>query len=260
MNKYKNYVLNVLLAILLLVLIPFNIVSAETEFPKPTKLKYVNDYIEGIDSNSKEYIVSVGKELEDKTGAQAVVVVIDSFGGYDERDYGNKLFRAWGIGQKEENNGLLIIAAIKDRRWTVEVGRGLEGALPDILTKRIMEDVAKPEFIKGNYGEGLRKAYAVFADNIAEEYNVSLEKNEKIDYSYGGTEKEKSDTIPVLIVLGLVFLDLIFNRGRIIRFLFKVFFWSSFFRGGRGGGSGDGGGFGGFGGGDSGGGGSSGGW
>lgn len=107
-------------------------------------------------------IISIGKELEDKTGAQAVIVTIDSTNSIPIEQYANDLFRTWGIGQKGKDNGLLILLAIKDRTWRVEVGRGLEGAIPDALSNRIMESIAKPNFAEGNYGKGLINSYSTF--------------------------------------------------------------------------------------------------
>jgi uncharacterized protein len=258
--------------IILSIIVPFSCAKGEVKFPAPTNLKYINDYADVLDMDTKEYLVSVGSELENKTGAQAVIVIINSLEGNDESSYGNELFRAWGIGQKEKNNGLLVLLSMEEKRWRVEVGRGLEGAIPDILSNRVMEDAAVPEFKNGNYGEGLRKAYSIFADLIAKEYGVTLEKNEKIEYDYN-VQKGKGTPILIFFIIGLFLIDMILNRGRVFRFLLDIIFWNSFFgggrggRGGRGGHGGFGGGgfggsgsFGGFGGGDSGGGGSSGGW
>ncbi|MCY6355145.1 TPM domain-containing protein [Clostridium sp. ZS2-4] len=266
MKKSRNKFSRLLIVILalLFVLIPFQNIKAETKYPNPTSLKYVNDYADILDSDTKEYIVSVGKELEDKTGAQAAVVIINSLEGNEIRNYGVNLFRKWGIGQKDKDNGFLILMAMKEKKWSVEVGRGLEGAVPDILTNRVMQEAAVPEFKKGNFGAGLKNAYSIFVDNIAKEYGVTLEKSEKIDLNYKKEKNVQGNPVPIYILIGLVFLDIIFNRGRIIRFILQMLFWNSFFgggRGGRGGGGGfGGGGFGGFGGGDSGGGGSSGDW
>lgn len=250
-----------------LLIIPFKTAKGE-EIPSPTNLKYINDYVGIIDGSTKEYIVSVGKELEDKTGAQAVVVIINSLEGYEIRDYAYNLFTKWGIGEKEKDNGLLILLSIKDRKWSVEVGKGLEGAIPDVLSNKVMEEAAVPEFKKSNYDDGIIKAYSNFSDLIGKEYGVTLEKNERVNYRL---EEQEGLPIPVFFILGLLLLDIIFNRARIIRFLLEILFWSSIFRGGKGGRGGPGGGGfgggnfgggsgGGFGGGGSGGGGSSGGW
>lgn len=253
----------IFLALLLFILFSFVNVDAEIQYPKATDLKYINDYTSTIDDATKEYIVSVGKELEDKTGAQEVVVVIDSLQGNDIEAYANGLFRNWGIGQKGKNNGLLVLIAIKDKKYRVEVGTSLEGAITDIYSARVMDSASKPKFQENNYSDGIKSSYSIFADSIAKEYKVTLDKNEKVimpslDQTGGNTTK---GFIAIGMVAVFIILDFIFNGGRLTLFIISMMFWS-----GRGGGSGGsngnngGGGFGGMGGGSSSGGGSSGSW
>lgn len=245
---------------LLSAIVSINVVNAVPENPKVTSAKYVNDYVGVIDDNSHKYILSVGRELEDKTGAQAIVVVINSLEGEPIESYANGIFRKWGIGQKDKNNGLLILLAIKEKTWRVEVGTGLEGAITDIYSSRVMTDFAVPKFKISQYGEGLKEAYSVLSDSIAKEYGVTLDKNINVP-KY--TESEKNLGVSkrengILIMGGvlIVFLDLVLNRGRFTRFMIKLLFWSSILR--RGGSGRNGGNSGGFGGGSSSGGGSSG--
>lgn len=259
----------------LLIIFSFSIsISAQVNYPSPTNYKYINDYSNILNSNEIETIVSLGKELEDKTGAQSIVVIIDTTDNIPIENYSINLFRSWGIGQKAKDNGLLILVAIKDRKWRVEVGRGLEGVIPDALSNRVMESLATDDFKNDNYGSGIIKSYSTFNDLIAEEYGVTLSKSLNIEIPKESNRQDSSsifDAIPIGIILVLLILDIIFNRGRIIRTIFKILFWSSFFGrrggpGGRGSGGGfggfggSGGGFGGFGGGSSNGGGSSGSW
>ncbi|HEY8804503.1 MAG TPA: TPM domain-containing protein, partial [Clostridium sp.] len=143
---FNKCTFHMFLALTLLLLLSFTLVNAESRYPKPTDLKYINDYTSTLDSSTKEYIISVGKELEDKTGAQEVVVVIDSLNGSDIATYANELFRTWGIGQKDKNNGLLVLVSIKEKKWRVEVGTSLEGAVTDIYSARVMDSVATPKF------------------------------------------------------------------------------------------------------------------
>lgn len=263
----KNKYLKRFLASLFLICIFFSFsVYAAPKFPVPTNYKYLNDYIGLLNESEAKSIISIGKELEDKTGAQAVVVIIDSTNNIPIEDYANKLFREWGIGEKEKDNGLLMLLALNDKKWRVEVGRGLEGAIPDALSNRVMESIAKPSFINGNYGEGLLNSYSTFSDSIATEYGVTLDKSLHITLPNNVTYNEGSNLssyigIGLLIVLFL--LDIIFNRGRVSSTIIQLIFISNLGRrnGPRGGSGGSGGGgFGGFGGGSSNGGGSSGGW
>jgi uncharacterized protein len=260
----KNFSVAMLSTFLLSAILSVNLANAEVKFPMVTASKYINDYVGEIDAGSAQYIMSVGKELEDKTGAQAIVVVIDTLQGESIESYANGIFREWGIGQKDKNNGLLILLSTKERKWRVEVGTGLEGAVTDIYSSRVMNEIAVPKFKQNQYGQGLRDAYSVLSDNIAKEYAVTLEKNINVP-KY--TESTKNSNAPKsangILIIGVILimlLDFIFNKGRVTRFMIKVLFWSAIFgRGGRNGrNGGNGGGFGGFGGGSSSGGGSSG--
>ena len=259
----KKFILHIFLVSAFVLPFFLVIVDAETEYPRPTDLKYVNDYTSTLDTAAKEYIVSVGKELEYKTGAQEIVVIIDSLQGKDIESYANELFRTWGIGQKGKNNGLLILMAMQDRRWRVEVGTSLEGAITDIYSARVMDTAASPRFKEGNFSQGIKDAYSIFADTVAKEYNVTLERNEKVNlYDENVNANNKSGAFLGIPILLLIILDLIFNRGRITGFLVRMAFWfgSSSGHGGRNGRKNGGGGFGGMGGGSSSGGGSSGSW
>lgn len=153
--------------------------KANHKIPPSMSLKYVNDYTNTLKQSTKDYIVSLGKEIEYKTGAQSVVVVMDSLNGYDIESYAYALFNQWGIGERGENNGLLILIAIEDRQWKVEVGTGLEGAITDIYSAKVMEEYAVPYFKKNKYDDGIILAYSAYADSIAREYRVSLENNTK---------------------------------------------------------------------------------
>ena len=267
MKIFKSKLKVFTLFLLLLLCSVYYMPNASSNYPTPSNLKYINDYTNTINNDYKEKIVSIGKELEDKTGAQAIIVVINSTNNISIEDYTNKLFRGWGIGKSEKDNGLLILLAINDRQYRVEVGRGLEGTIPDALSNRVMESLAKPSFSQGNYGEGLLNSYSKLCDYIAEEYGVTLDKSLNIELpsqAQSTTSKNKNLGFVGIGFLILIFLDLIFNRGRVMSTLLQLLFWNSFFNGGKGGGGGfsggSGRGFGGFGGGSSNGGGSSGNW
>lgn len=258
----KNRFLKSLLSSFFLVFLIFSFsVSAVDSIPSPTTYKYLNDYVGVINDSDAKSIISIGKELEDKTGSQAIVVVIDSTNGVPIEDYAIKLFRNWGIGQKNKDNGLLILLSVNDKAWRVEVGRGFEGAIPDALSNRVMESIAKPSFINGNYGEGLLKSYSVLSDYMANEYGTTLDKSLHIvlpKNTTNSTSNNKGRLGSGIIVI-LFLLDIIFNRGRVSSTIMQLIFLSNLGRrnGPRGG---SGGGFGGFGGGSSNGGGSSGRW
>src|SRR5262252_3670992 len=96
---------------------------------KPTG--YVNDFAGVIDSASAEAITSLCEQIDHKAKAQIAVVTIRSLDGADIESYAVDLYKAWGIGPKSQNRGVLILLAVNDHRYRVEVGYGLEPILPD---------------------------------------------------------------------------------------------------------------------------------
>ncbi len=95
------------------------------------------------------------KAYEDKTSDQVVVATVPSLDGTSVEDYANRLFRHWQLGQKKNNNGVLLLIAPNDRKLRIEVGYGLEGALTDALSKVIISTTIAPQFQKGNFAGGI---------------------------------------------------------------------------------------------------------
>lgn len=96
-------------------------------------------------------------ELETKTTNQLVVVTLKSLQGTSIEDYGYQLGRRWQIGQKDKNNGVLLIVAPIERKVRIEVGYGLEGTLTDAMTKIIIENSILPNFKTGNFTGGIKR-------------------------------------------------------------------------------------------------------
>lgn len=97
-------------------------------------------------------------EMEDSTTAQVAVVIVESIGTANPKDFAHKLFNTWGIGQAGKDNGLLIFTVMDQRRTEFETGYGLEGVLPDVVCYRIGMQELVPAFKAGRYGEGLIRA------------------------------------------------------------------------------------------------------
>jgi len=93
--------------------------------------------------------------LEAKTGRQLVVVTLPSLQGYDIEDYGYQLGRAWGIGQKDKDTGVLFIIAPSERKVRIEVGYGLEPVLTDALSSVILQEQVLPKFRSGDIAGGV---------------------------------------------------------------------------------------------------------
>ena len=220
--------------------------------PEASSGLYVQDYAGVLTSKSKQYLQTLGRDLDRKTTAQVVVVTVPSLKGAALDEYALTLLRDWGIGQKDKNNGVLLLIAINDHKSRIEVGYGLEGILPDGKTGRIQDEYMLPYFKKGQYDAGIVQGYQATAQVIAKAAGVSLKAKGSATSQPPVSSKGDSFGWPEIILLaglaGLLILDQIFLGGALLRLLLMFFF--------RGGGRGRGGG-GGFGGGSGGGGGSS---
>lgn len=94
--------------------------------------------------------------LEEKSTDQLVVVTLPSLQGFEIEDYGYRLGRRWGIGQAGEDNGVILIVAPNERRVRIEVGRGLEPVVTDLMSRIIIENAIIPQFRRGNFSGGIR--------------------------------------------------------------------------------------------------------
>lgn len=242
---------------------PMPALSAPKIPPKPTSSIYVQDRAGVLSRQTVNTINAYGAAVEERTKAQVVVLTIPSLEGQSLEEYSLAVLRGWGIGDAKLNNGVLMLVAVKDRKSRIEVGYGLEGALPDGLTGRIQDQLMLPYFRNGDYNQGILNGYAGLLQMTLKEYNLKLE-----DLKVGNAVQTRQDTTSRglgisdgLILLGVIILfivDRILFGGAIFRFLLYSFLFRGGGRGGRGGG-GFGGGFGGgsYGGGSGGGGGSS---
>ena len=133
---------------------------------KPTHDIYVVDNANMLDNSTKSDILNKGKELEENTGAQFVVVTINSLDGQDIESYSNDLFNSWGIGNKDNNNGVLLVVAKNDHKYRLEIGSGLEGTLTDSLCYDLLSKDIKPKFKDGKYNEGVSTLYSDISETI----------------------------------------------------------------------------------------------
>lgn len=223
--------------------------------PRPTRSIYVQDLAGVLDENTKSTINGYGSTLDGRTGAQIVVLTVPSLNGAPIEDYSLAVLRGWGIGSKEKNNGVLLLIAVNDRKSRIEVGYGLEGALPDGLTGRMQDRYLIPYMKQGDYSRGVLNTYAALLQTVSKEYGIEVQ-NMQPEAAPDAHASPLTLLDKLLLFGGLVVLILVDQflfHGAIVRFLLYLLF----FRGGRGGG---GGGFGGgshYGGGSGGGGGSS---
>jgi len=129
--------------------------AAEPSFPALTGRVVDDAHI--LDAATRSGIDRKLADFETKSGRQIVVATLPSLQGYEIEDYGNRLGRQWGIGQKGSNNGALLIVAPNERRVRIEVGYGLEGTLTDAVSRLIIENGILPRFRVGDFSGGIQR-------------------------------------------------------------------------------------------------------
>jgi uncharacterized protein len=238
--------------------------SFALDYP-PAPKQRVNDYAGILTAQEKEELESMLTRHETETSNQIVVAIFPSLEQESLEDFVNRLFERWRIGQKVNNNGVLLAIFLKERKIRIEVGYGLEGTLTDALSSRIIRDEIAPDFRAGRYGSGIRAGLQAIQKAIAGEYKPLVRPEEP------GNQLLSPGTIFILV---MVFLYIIYRIRNQAMYLphdsnhqrrrrrdddWFIFPGGGFGSGGGGWGGGGGGGFGG-GGGMSGGGGASGSW
>ena len=251
MSKY-------ILALFLITSISFASWSQLPKAPYPQKLYNDLNHI-GFLTPSEEIIMEKRLEkFEKETSNEIAVIIVDDFGDYDVSDYAIKISNLLKVGKEKEKNGVVILikptGGKRDKKIFIAVGRGLEGAIPDITCKRIIENELIPNFKNEAHFKGLNDALDVLSYLSKGEYN-SATYSKKTEGSLLG-----KIILVIIILIIVVVLILKGGKGGGMTMGSTGFFVGSGFGGGGSGGGGSGGGFGGFGGGSFGGGGAGGSW
>lgn len=168
----------------------------------PDDAFYVYDGAQVLTQETEQYILKASQELESKTGAQIVVVTIPSLEGEALEEYATDLFRQWGIGDSEKNNGLLLLCAVEDRQFRVEVGYGLEGDLPDGKTGRLQDTYIIPLLRENEFDAGIKNGYSAFLQEVAAVYDVSITGETAV--SYEDEDDGDSPAIIICIIIAVV--------------------------------------------------------
>jgi uncharacterized protein len=149
---------------------------------------YVNDFSQTmLDTMQINHLHRRLKAYEDSTSNQIVVICLPTFpkhkngDTWDLEDLSLNIARTWGIGQKDKNNGVLLLIILEDKKDRIEVGYGLEGALPDIICKRILDKEIKPNFEEEEYYKGIDQAITAIQRSISGEYQKEAAAEDRSD-------------------------------------------------------------------------------
>ena len=223
---------------------------------------YVNDFAHVLDQTTIAQLDNICQQLDQKAHAQIAVVTINSLDGTDIESYAVALYKQWGIGSKATDHGVLILLAVQDHKYRIEVGYGLEPILTDGKVGGFGRE-AVPLLRQNDYNGAVSLMTSRVADVIAQDAGIELTGDRPQFTSQPQRAPQQGLSGKQLLILGVILLIIMFTPLR------SVLFWillsglgggGGGYRGGGGGFGGGGGGFGGFGGGSSGGGGASGSW
>ena len=127
-----------------------------------------------VDAETEARINAWLLELETKTKAQLKVLTVETTEGRDIYEFGKETFNRWRLGQADKDNGALVVIAVKDRKWRILPGEGIEDTLPDAFCDQVATDFFLPNFRRGDFGKGILDGTAVLAQKIAADANVQL--------------------------------------------------------------------------------------
>ncbi len=161
-----------------------------TVFPAHSSAFFVSDYSGVLTDDTEAYIIRMAKELESQTKAQIVVATVPETGGKTLEDYSLILANSWGIGDRELNNGILLLFATEPVRVRLEVGLGLEGRLPDGKAGRILDDYAVKPKAAGHWNMAAQNTFNAILREIWEEYRIGSELPKGAELSFLAEEPE----------------------------------------------------------------------
>src|SRR5580700_9611155 len=167
--------------------------------PNPPRL--VNDFAHAMTSDQIQELESKLVAYDDSTSIQIAVVTVPTTGDYVIEDYALKILRDWKVGNKKTNNGMVILAAIQDHKVYIATGYGMEGSVPDITAKEIVENEIVPNFKTNDFYGGFNNAATDIIKAAAGEYKAPAGYNRRGKSVSGGS---------ILGILLIIFIVLIF--------------------------------------------------
>ncbi|MCF2490074.1 YgcG family protein [Dyadobacter sp. CY347] len=182
-------------ALILFCLICFTFlnVTAQDIPKKPDPPKLVNDFANQLNASEKAQLEQKLVAYNDSTSSQIVIVIVPTTGDYPIADYALKIGREWGVGQKDKDNGIVLLWAPTDRKVYISTGYGLEGAIPDAIAKRIISQVITPQFKNGQFYQGLDQGVDMIFKYATGEYKADP------------NASNEDGSFPPLLILVIVF-------------------------------------------------------
>lgn len=188
------------ISVILIVLSVCSFCAAAVEIPNPTSNFFVNDFANVISDSDEQKMQQQGEALYKASNAQVVVATVKSTDGEDLETYSLEMARSWGIGSKDNDDGILLLLVVDDRNVRIEVGTGLEGALPDSKTGRILDTYGVEYFKKDDFSTGLAAVY----DSLVNEVYIEKDLQPAEGYTPISETDEGSSAKELLITYGFI--------------------------------------------------------
>ncbi len=167
---------------------------------KPNPPRLVNDFVMKLSPSELQSLEQKLKGYSDTTSTQIAIVIVKTTGDSDPYDYAMKIAKDWGVGQKDKNNGLVLLWATETRKLRIVTGRGMEATITDAVSKRIINTILKPNFQAGQFYQGLDEATSEIMKRASGEFEAE-------------PSEDDGSVIPFLIII-LVVIIILYIIGR----------------------------------------------
>lgn len=183
------------------------LVSSAFGLDVPKLQGYVNDYAGLISTETRASLEAELKNFEATDSTQIVVLTIPSLQGEDIEGFSIRVAEAWKIGQKVKDNGVIFLVAKEDKKMRIEVGRGLEGRLTDLMAGRIIDLAVKPRFKRGDFDGGFIAGLQAIIDGTRGEF--------KAENTQKTSGKHDPSQFFTFLIFAMIFILVISNISRV---------------------------------------------
>jgi len=180
----------------------FDVFAIAQNIPKP--VGYINDFAQVLSSQTEETLTKKIQSYRDVTGIEVAVVTVPSLQGYEIEPFTLKLAQSWGVGNKEKDNGVVLLLAPNERGVRIEVGYGLEGDLTDGQSGYILDQNAVPYFKNNDWAGGLNATVSALLVHLGEKtYQTRIEEKEKAERVRQQRQRELNDNLALFFVFAI---------------------------------------------------------
>jgi uncharacterized protein len=170
------------------------------EFPDP--VGYVNDYADVLTNGEEKILEAILKDYEEKSTIEIAIVTITSLDGENVEEYTNQLAEKWGVGKKDEDNGLVILNSIGDRKWRIEIGLGLKEFMTDEYSKNIGDNHLTPNLKNGMYFDAYRETVVKIMERFG---NLTVEDKDRM------AEEDSGNDVLIWIIIIAIIIIIVFG-------------------------------------------------